>query len=41
MLHGPCYLGVVPARRKQGLGRQMMAAAEDWLRARYAAKIQG
>ncbi|WP_340166954.1 hypothetical protein [Parasphingorhabdus sp.] len=23
------------------MGRQMMAAAEDWLRARYAAKIQG
>ena len=34
------YLGVAPACRKQGLGRQMMAAAEHWLRDRNAPKIQ-
>jgi len=34
------YLGVVPACRKQGLGRQMMAAAERWLCERNAPKIQ-
>jgi ribosomal protein S18 acetylase RimI-like enzyme len=34
------YLGVAPACRKQGFGRQMMAAAEHWLRERNAPKIQ-
>lgn len=34
------YLGVDPARRRAGLGRRMMEAAEDWLRARGAPKIQ-
>ncbi len=34
------YLGVGPAHRRRGLGRDMMAAAEDWLRARDAPKIQ-
>jgi len=34
------YLAVAPERRRQGLGRRMMAAAEDWLRAAGAPKIQ-
>ncbi|HVI97718.1 MAG TPA: GNAT family acetyltransferase [Sphingomonas sp.] len=34
------YLGVVPERRGRGLARRMMAAAEDWLKARGAPKIQ-
>lgn len=34
------YLGVAPARRRQGLGMAMMAAAEAWLRARGAPKLQ-
>ena len=34
------YLAVDPARRRAGLGRAMMAAAEAWLRARGAPKIQ-
>lgn len=34
------YLAVAPDRRRQGLGRRMMAAAEDWLRAAGAPKIQ-
>ncbi|WP_436828297.1 GNAT family acetyltransferase [Sphingomonas sp. DT-207] len=34
------YLAVASHRRGQGLGRAMMAAAEDWLRARGAPKIQ-
>ena len=34
------YLAVAPGRRREGLGRAMMAAAEAWLRARGAPKIQ-
>jgi ribosomal protein S18 acetylase RimI-like enzyme len=34
------YLAVAPARRRAGLGRTMMAAAEAWLRARGAPKLQ-
>nr|WP_253190616.1 GNAT family acetyltransferase [Sphingomonas sp. LM7] len=34
------YLAVAPDRRGEGLGRALMAAAEDWLRARGAPKIQ-
>ena len=34
------YLAVDPAHRRGGLGRRMMAAAEDWLRGRGAPKIQ-
>lgn len=34
------YLAVDPARRGSGLGRTMIAAAEAWLRARGAPKIQ-
>jgi ribosomal protein S18 acetylase RimI-like enzyme len=34
------YLAVAPARRREGLGRRMMAAAEAWLRARGVPKIQ-
>jgi len=34
------YLATSPERRREGLGRRMMAAAEDWLRARGAPKIQ-
>lgn len=34
------YLAVAPDRRRQGLGGAMMAAAEAWLRARGAPKIQ-
>lgn len=34
------YLGVDPAQRRHGLGRQMMAAAEGWLRDAGAPKIQ-
>lgn len=34
------YLAVAPDCRKQGLGRTMMAAAEQWLRERNAPKIQ-
>ena len=34
------YLAVAPARQRQGLGRQLMAAAEEWLRDRGAVKIQ-
>jgi ribosomal protein S18 acetylase RimI-like enzyme len=34
------YLAVDPERRRQGLGRRMMAAAEAWLRAAGAPKIQ-
>lgn len=34
------YLGVDPGRRGEGLGRQAMEAAEHWLRARGAQKIQ-
>lgn len=33
------YLAVAPDRRSQGLGRQIMAAAEDWLRARGVPKL--
>ena len=34
------YLAVAPGHRRQGLGRALMAAAEAWLRARGAPKIQ-
>lgn len=34
------YLAVAPDQRRRGLGREMMAAAEDWLRGRGAPKIQ-
>jgi ribosomal protein S18 acetylase RimI-like enzyme len=34
------YLAVAPERRRAGLGRTMMDAAETWLRARGAPKIQ-
>ena len=34
------YLAVAPARRRAGLGRAMMDAAEAWLRARGAPKLQ-
>ena len=34
------YLAVAPARRREGLGARMMAAAEAWLRARSVPKIQ-
>ena len=34
------YLAVAPERRRAGLGRVMMDAAEVWLRARGAPKIQ-
>ena len=34
------YLAVAPARQRAGLGRVLMAAAEAWLRARGAPKIQ-
>jgi len=34
------YLAVAPDRRRGGLGRALMAAAEAWLRARGAPKIQ-
>jgi ribosomal protein S18 acetylase RimI-like enzyme len=34
------YLAVAPDRRRQGLGRAMMDAAEAWLRERGAPKIQ-
>ena len=34
------YLAVSPAHRRKGLGRELMAGAEAWLRARGAPKIQ-
>jgi ribosomal protein S18 acetylase RimI-like enzyme len=34
------YLAVAPERRRAGLGRVMMDAAETWLRSRGAPKIQ-
>jgi ribosomal protein S18 acetylase RimI-like enzyme len=34
------YLAVAPDARRGGLGRRLMAAAEDWLSARGAPKIQ-
>jgi ribosomal protein S18 acetylase RimI-like enzyme len=34
------YLAVAPGHRRRGLGRRMMAAAEEWLRERGAPKIQ-
>ena len=34
------YLAVSPAARRGGIGRALMAAAEDWLRARGCPKIQ-
>ena len=34
------YLAVAPDRRREGLGRQLMEAAEAWLRERDAPKLQ-
>ena len=34
------YLAVAPPCRQRGYGRALMAAAEAWLRARHAPKIQ-
>lgn len=34
------YLAVAPDRRRQGLGRALMSAADAWLRARDCPKIQ-
>jgi ribosomal protein S18 acetylase RimI-like enzyme len=34
------YLAVDPAQQRQGLGTHLMAAAEDWLRAHGAVKLQ-
>jgi ribosomal protein S18 acetylase RimI-like enzyme len=34
------YLAVASDRRRQGLGRTLMAAAETWLRARGCPKVQ-
>lgn len=34
------YLAVAPDRRRDGLGRQLMDAAETWLRDRGAPKLQ-
>jgi ribosomal protein S18 acetylase RimI-like enzyme len=34
------YLAVAPAHRRAGLGRALMAAAEAWLEARGAPKVQ-
>ncbi len=34
------YLAVAPDRQRQGLGRELMAAAEGWLRDRGAVKVQ-
>lgn len=34
------YLAVAPAWRRTGLGRRLMRAAEDWLAARDAPKVQ-
>lgn len=34
------YLAVTPAARRTGTGRALLAAAEDWLRARGCPKIQ-
>ncbi|WHU02838.1 MULTISPECIES: GNAT family acetyltransferase [unclassified Sphingomonas] len=34
------YLAVAESARRTGLGRQLMSAAEDWLRARGCPKIQ-
>lgn len=34
------YLAVAPERRRAGLGRAMMAAAEAWLRTHGAPKLQ-
>jgi ribosomal protein S18 acetylase RimI-like enzyme len=33
------YLAVNPGKRRSGLGRRMMHAAEDWLRARGGVKL--
>ncbi|MFN7129112.1 MAG: GNAT family acetyltransferase [Brevundimonas sp.] len=34
------YLAVVPGRRRSGLGRDLMTAAQDWLKKRGAPKLQ-
>ncbi|OJU65886.1 MAG: GNAT family N-acetyltransferase, partial [Rhizobiales bacterium 63-7] len=34
------YLAVAPSRQSQGIGRALMQAAEEWLKARSCPKIQ-
>jgi len=34
------YLAVMPQRQRQGLGRVLMSAAEGWLQAKGASKVQ-
>ena len=34
------YIAVHPARRKQGIGRELVSAAERWLQQRGVAKVQ-
>ena len=34
------YLACAPSRQNMGIGRRMVAAAEDWLRARGVVKVQ-
>lgn len=34
------YLAVAPARQRQGLGRKLVGAAEEWLAARGVPKVQ-
>jgi ribosomal protein S18 acetylase RimI-like enzyme len=34
------YLGVAPAHQRSGLGRKLMQACEDWIKARGHPKIQ-
>jgi ribosomal protein S18 acetylase RimI-like enzyme len=34
------YVAVAPARRRQGIGRSLIAAAEQWLAARGVPKVQ-
>lgn len=34
------YLAVTPTRRRQGLGRDLVSAGEEWLRQRGAVKVQ-
>lgn len=33
------YVAVAPARRRQGIGRRLVGAGEDWLRARGVPKV--
>jgi ribosomal protein S18 acetylase RimI-like enzyme len=34
------YLAVIPSHQRQGLGRQMMTACEEWVKAQRIPKIQ-